>query len=64
MDVQRGDAVVVKAYGEMELERRVIGIQAPFVMLTTDEELDAAKLESRPPMCIGFPLRDIVRIIK
>jgi hypothetical protein len=62
MDVHRGDIIIVRAFPEKQLERRVLDVKPPVVVLTTDEELSKAKVESRQPFCIGFRLADIVRI--
>jgi len=60
MRIQRGDMVRVKAYGGKVIARRVVEVRERSVAVTTKEEYDAAAKEQREPICIGFPLSDIL----
>jgi hypothetical protein len=50
----------VKAYGGKVIARRVVEVRGRSVAVTTKEEYDAAAKEQREPICIGFPLSDVV----
>jgi hypothetical protein len=34
------------------------------VIVTTKEEYEAAAREQREPICIGFPLADVIEVVK
>jgi hypothetical protein len=60
MNAQKGDLVKVKAYGGQMIVRRVVEVRERSVILTTKEEYETAAREKREPICIGFPLSDVV----
>lgn len=62
MTVYPGDIVIVKAYPDRELERYVVDVKPPLVILTTNEERQKASRENREPMCVGFRMKDILSI--
>lgn len=63
MEVYPGDIVVVRAFPNKQFERRVLDINPPFIILTTDDELAKAKAELRDPLSIGFRMADIIKIL-
>ena len=63
MKAKAGDLVKVRAFGGLELVRRLIELRERKAVLTTDEELKRAKEENREPIQVGFPLVDITEVI-
>lgn len=60
MKVQSGNSVRLKTYGGQVVERRVMDVRERSVIVTTKEEFERAAREKREPICIGFPLSDVV----
>jgi hypothetical protein len=63
MDVRNGDMVKVRTYGGEVAVRRVIEVQGQSVIVSTNEEYETAKGEQREPVCIGFPLADVIEVV-
>ena len=61
MKVQSGGSVRLKTYGGKVVSRRVVDVRERSVIVTTKEEFEAAAKEKREPICIGFPLSDVVK---
>ncbi|MEJ7713744.1 MAG: hypothetical protein WKF84_28830 [Pyrinomonadaceae bacterium] len=57
---KKGDLIRVRVYGRKIVTRRVMEAREQMVLVTTDEEYKAAEKEQREPICIGFPLSDVV----
>lgn len=60
MRVQNGDLIQLKTYGGQVVERRVVDVRERSVIVTTKKEYETAAREKREPICIGFPLSDVV----
>jgi hypothetical protein len=60
MQVRNGDTVRVRTYGGKIVTRRLVEVRDRVALVTTDEELQRANKEGREPVCIGFPVEDIV----
>ena len=58
--MQPGDMVRLIAYGDVVIERRVVGVSAKAVYVTGDEEYSSAVREGRTPRMVGFRLVDVV----
>jgi hypothetical protein len=55
-----GDTVTVLDVHANKLLRKVIAVEEGFVFVSRPEELDRARIEHREPLCIGFPLSDVI----
>jgi len=64
MKLQNGDLVKVRAYRNQVQVRRLVEVQGRTAIITTDEECKAAAREKRKPVCIGFPLADVIGVVK
>jgi hypothetical protein len=64
MDIQRGALIRVKAYGGKELVVSCEAIQGRTVVVTTERERASAAKEQREPICLGFPLADVIEVIE
>ena len=64
MDIQPGDIVIIKAYPKEKLTRRVAEVRPPILLLTTDQEWRDSQSKKRNPICIGFPIKDVIRVEK
>jgi hypothetical protein len=60
MQLQLGDLVRVRAFGGKELVRRLFDIRGSVALICCDEEYQKAIKEKRDPICIGFPLSDVI----
>ncbi|MEQ1606123.1 MAG: hypothetical protein ABL999_14775 [Pyrinomonadaceae bacterium] len=57
----KGDRIIVKAFPDRTLERRVAGmLDGKTVFVCNDEEFNAALEEGREPTSIGFPITDVI----
>jgi len=63
MQATPGKIVIVKAYPERELTRRIVGVLGEIVYLITEEEWDNSRAQHRQPAQIGFRIKDIVRVL-
>lgn len=61
MELQKGDFIRVKVYGGQLVDRRLVEVRGQMAVVTTDEEYQAAQRERREPICIGFPLSDVIK---
>jgi hypothetical protein len=64
MRLQNGDLIKVKTYGGQVVARRVVDVREQTVLITTDEEYEAATKEQREPICLGFPLADMIEVVE
>jgi len=62
MKIQPGSTVLVRAYPNQELRRRVVALESRVVLLTTDIEWRTSQAQQRDPVCLGFPIEDIIEI--
>jgi hypothetical protein len=60
MEPNDRERIKVRAYGGEVLNGRLIEVRGQTAIVTTDEELAIAKKEKREPICIGFPLSDVL----
>ena len=60
MELQPGAIVKVRAFGGQELVRRLVGLNGQTALICSDQEYEAAQRENREPVCVGFPLSDIL----
>lgn len=58
-----GSRIVVRAYPNETLTRRVVAIHGSTVVVTSEDEWRDAKDEGREPLCVGFPLADVVEVL-
>lgn len=56
-----GERVRVRAYGGRVLERVVVEVRDDAILVCTPEEIDAATKRGRRPVCVGFPLSELVQ---
>lgn len=61
--MRNGDLIRVKTYGGKVEARRVVDVRERLVIVTTKEEYETAAREQRKPVCIGFPLVDVIEVI-
>lgn len=64
MKAKNGDLIRVRAYGGQTVIRRVVDVREQAVLVSTNEEYEAAAREQREPICIGFPLADVVEVVE
>lgn len=60
--INKGDKVVVKAFPNKQLERRVVDTNNQTVIVCNEEEYYKALKEHREPSAIGFPIEDVIEI--
>lgn len=58
--MDEGQMIKLRAYGGKELLRRVIRVNKDILIVCSPEEYEAALLEKREPLCVGFHLRDVI----
>ena len=61
MSLNAGDLVKVRVFGGQVVIRRLLRVEGQIAVLTVPEEPDRALKERREPVCIGFPLRDVIQ---
>jgi len=59
-----GDLVRLRAFGGKEIVRRVAGQYGDVVRVCSEEEYNVAIQEGREPECVGFPIKDVIRVEK
>jgi hypothetical protein len=64
MDIQSGALIKVRAYGGKELVVYCQEVQGKTVIVTSEQERASAAKEKREPVCIGFPLTDVVEVVE
>jgi hypothetical protein len=57
-----GDIVTVNAFGCKALLRRFVGLTTSVVLVCKEDEYLRAGAEKRQPVCVGFPLSDIIAV--
>ena len=58
-----GDQVLLRAFGDKTLVRRVVGLGERTVFVSTEEEYLQAKVEMREPVCVGFPITQVIDVV-
>jgi hypothetical protein len=56
--------VKIRAYKNLVVVRRLLEVRGQTAVISTDEECEAAAREKREPICIGFPLADVIEKLK
>jgi hypothetical protein len=59
-----GSRIVVRSIRIKMLTRRVVEIRGSIVVITSESEWQAAKENHREPLCVGFPLGDVVEVLR
>jgi hypothetical protein len=59
-DLKPGNVIRLRAYGNSVLTRRCAGVQGETVLVCNDAEYETALREKRDPICIGFPVTDVI----
>jgi hypothetical protein len=60
MKIKPGDLIRLRTYGRGEIERRVVGVSEKVVFVCRNEEYEEAMREGREPICVGFPMKDVL----
>jgi hypothetical protein len=60
MNFKRGHLVKVRAYGGKEIFRRFVSELNGTILICSDEEYRLARLQKRDPLCVGFPVADVI----
>ena len=60
MRLQKGSFIKLRAFGGRRIVRRFICKQNASVLICSDEEYRLAARERRPPLCVGFPIEDVI----
>jgi hypothetical protein len=55
-----GSLIRLRAYGDREIERRVVAVNDKVVLVCRDEEYKEALREGREPLCVGFSKKDVL----
>jgi hypothetical protein len=64
VDIQHGTLIRVRAYGGRVLVVSCEAIQGQTVVVTTEKERESAAKEQRDPICLGFPLADVLEVVE
>lgn len=62
-NLHSGSLVKIRAYGNAVLTRRCAGVQGDTVLICNEAEYESALRERREPVCIGFPIADVVDVM-
>jgi hypothetical protein len=62
MRLQNGDIIRVRTYGGQVVSRRVVDVRKRVVLISTEDECKKAAIEKREPICLGFPIADVVEV--
>jgi hypothetical protein len=54
----------IRAYKNQVQIRRLIEVRGQLAIISTDEECQRAIREKREPICLGFPLADVIGVVK
>ncbi len=60
LNLRPGALVKVRAYGGKEIFRRFVGELNGTILICSDEEYRLARLQKRNPLCVGFPVADVI----
>lgn len=60
MSLKRGSLIKVRAFGGKEIVRRFFAKRNATVLICSEEEYESARLEKREPLCVGFPVADVI----
>lgn len=62
MVLKRGTLIRVRAFGGKEIVRRFLAKRNGTVLICSDQEYQSARREKREPLCVGFPMADVIAI--
>jgi len=57
--VEKGEVVKLREYGDNEIVRRVVRVEGDIVLVSREEEYQAAEREGREPVVAGVPLEKV-----
>jgi hypothetical protein len=60
MGLQKGSFIKLRAFGGKQIVRRFVRKYKGAVLICSDEEYRKASREHREPLCIGFPIDDVI----
>ncbi len=60
MAVTKGGLIKLRAFGGKQIVRRFVGKRRETVLICSDQEYKSALRDRRDPLCVGFPLEDVV----
>jgi hypothetical protein len=60
MGLKRGSLIKVRAFGGKEIVRRFLAKRNGTILICSEEEYQSARLQKREPMCVGFPVADVI----
>lgn len=60
MGLKRGGLIKVRAFGGKEIVRRFLAKRNGTVLICSEEEYQSARLQKREPICVGFPVGDVI----
>jgi len=64
MELHPGDLIKVRAYGNVELNRRLLEVRDGIAIITTDEDIELARREGRKPIKLGWRLHDVIEVVE
>ncbi len=59
-----GDLVKLSAYGGEEIVRRVVLVMPQHVGVSSDEEIEEARVQERPPRIVGFHKSLVIEVVE
>jgi hypothetical protein len=60
MDLQKGSFIKLRAFGGKQIVRRFVRKHKGAVLICSNEEYRQASREHREPLCVGFPIDDVI----
>jgi hypothetical protein len=60
MVLRKGVLIKLRAFGGKQIIRRFVGKKDGMVLICSDEEFRFATKEGREPLCVGFPVKDVI----
>jgi hypothetical protein len=58
-----GDKLIATAYGGQKIVRVLVEVIETKAFICTEEEWSISQKEKRYPVCVGFPLKDVEKLI-
>jgi hypothetical protein len=58
--IKKGALIKLRAFGGKYILRRVVGKSCGAVLICSDKEFKFAKKQGREPLCVGFPIKDVI----
>jgi glycine/serine hydroxymethyltransferase len=62
MRVEIGQLIQLRACGDRRIFRRFVGEQNGTILICSNQEYKSALREKREPLCVGFPLADVIGV--